>query len=126
MTDTTITIAGANEASYKDSKKESTRFIEFPDGLARSITLENRYWKNYDSESKHPRFRKTSFEELVFNHAQIQCGIAEPPEGFLKRLACNVPEDFEWILRECFASNIRASLTLKKEREFRTGNENRT
>jgi hypothetical protein len=90
--------------------RASTRMIAFPDGLTRAITLQNRYWRVYDIQTRDNPAWIEKFPRLAYTQAKSRM---------------TEEEDFETLLRLCFRIHMRARLEMRSEHEYGIANVNR-
>lgn len=65
-----VILRGANSANLVLGRQKTSRVIHFSDGIARHITLENRYWSVLDRLHTEGTWRKNQLTELALQAAQ--------------------------------------------------------
>ena len=95
MTGKKITMIGADKAHFLCVSKESSRLLDFPDGISRHITLKSWCWEVLDRLHNDKGWSKSEIPNLAFEHAI---------EGVIH------PEDFEKQLRFSFKLFIEINM----------------
>jgi len=95
MTGTRITLTGVDKAHYLNATGLSSRVVQFPDGMARHITLTNWEWEVVDWHTVVEGWATNALPELAFQHATE---------------FCNDSSLFEEQIRRSFSSIIREGM----------------